>query len=460
MISKKSTIFFLLLIFVISFFIKLMPLYKGYNVPFGAVDSGFHIASALDISEGSFSSLVHPWWHLKNHVLINGYDIVDRNLASFFYPPFMHLALALGFLLIHPGIASVIIVSLLYSLSVIAIFLLCKSFGFRNVPALISSALIAVSVPLIQSQNYGFWTFLIATNFLILSYSFLRFKSRKSTWIGALFYFFALTTHWTFLIPAICIGLAESAINKNKEAKIYILAAILIAAPFYLYIFYLANPLSYIATHFEALILPNYALLMLALIGIAINFRKYYEVSIFAVLTAVISFIYYGLGMKFIFGDMVQFTYPFFTAFYVGSLFGNLSRKSFKAVLILIILAAFALDIASIQQIFNSSDASITKREFNDMLKLRQEFKPGDNTILAIDRNLIPWWLTIVSKDAKIVYPDTYEGEDMVKYYDAYFAGEINSSKYVFYKISKKGNSLVLEKNATLPKGKFGFRVD
>jgi len=458
MVSKKSTIFFLLSIFIISFLIKLMPLYKGYNVPFGAVDTGFHISSALDISEGNFKSIIHPWWHLKNHVLINGYDVVDRNLASFFYPPLVHLALALGFLFMHPGIWSVILVSLLYSLSAIAIFFLCKSFGFRDAPALASSALIAVSAPLAYSQNHGFWAFAIAFNFLILSYNFLRFKSRKSTWIGILFYFLAFATHWTFLIPAIAIGLVELIISKNKEARLYILAAVLIAAPFYSYIFYLANPFSYIATHFEILILPSYLLLMLALTGIAVNFRKYHEIGIFAVSIAVISFIYYVLGIRFIFGDMVQFTYPFFAAFYAGSLLNSPSKK-IKAVLMLTIFIAFALEMASIHQIFKSSEATITKKEFNDLLRLRHELKAGDSQILAIDRNLAPWWLTTASKDSKILYPYSYKGEDTVKYYNSYVSGEINSSKYVFYKIAKQNNSIVLEKNAALPKDRFGFRM-
>ena len=170
MFARKTSIYILLLIFLFSFLVKLSPLYHGYNVPLGAVDTSFHIASALDLYEGYYKGVIHPWWHLKNHYLIDGYDAVDRNSASFFYPPFIHAALAFGFLFSHPGIAAIIVVSLLYSLSIVAVFFVCKSFNFNDAPALASSALIAVSMPLIYSQNYGFWTFSIALNFAFTSF--------------------------------------------------------------------------------------------------------------------------------------------------------------------------------------------------------------------------------------------------------------------------------------------------
>src|SRR3989344_3477597 len=102
MIVRKASLYFLVAIFLISFSVKVMPLYKGHNVPFGAVDTSSHISTALDVREGNFKSLIHPWWHIKNHVLMDGYDIVDRNAASFFYPPFISMILAFGFLFLHP----------------------------------------------------------------------------------------------------------------------------------------------------------------------------------------------------------------------------------------------------------------------------------------------------------------------------------------------------------------------
>jgi len=122
MVINRKSIYVLLLLFLISFFMKLTPLYQGYNVPLGYVDTSFHISSALDLAGGNFNGFIHQWWHLENHYLLSGYDIVDRNSTAFFYPPFLHIILAFGFLFLHPGIATLILVSLLYSLSVIAIF--------------------------------------------------------------------------------------------------------------------------------------------------------------------------------------------------------------------------------------------------------------------------------------------------------------------------------------------------
>ncbi len=454
---KKASIYVLLLIFLISFFIRLMPLFKGYNVPFGVVDTSFHISSALDLSEGNFKSLTHPWWHLKNHILINGFDIVDRNSASFFYPPFLHIILAFSFLFLHPGIASIIIISLLYSLSVISIFFLCKSFNFKDGAALISAALIAVSVPLLYSQNYGFWTFTIALNFMILSYSFLRFKSRKFTRLSILFYFLALITHWAFFIFAIIIALIEI-FNKNKEAILYILSILIITLPFYLYIFYLANPFSYIATHFNIFIFPNFLLTLLAIIGFIFNFKKYRAITIFFSGALALTFLYYTLKIKFIFGDMVQFVYPFLISFYIGGLFQSVNKKKYKILLTIGIFVILAINLLTIQKVLSFAKASIEPKEFNDLLQLRNNFEPNDKTIIAIDRGLVPWWLTIVSKGSKIVYPATYENENIKEYYENYIFNKKNmSSDYTFYRITKKDSTLILENNVTLLKNPYRF---
>lgn len=445
----------LFILFMISFLIKINPLYKGYNVPYGVVDTSFHISSALDLSEGNFKSLVHPWWHLKNHILLDGLDVVDRNATTFFYPPFLHLILAVGFLFFPPE-ASIIIISLLYSLSVIAVYLLCKSFKLKDSSALISSALITFSIPLVYSQTYGFWTFLIAFNFLILSYSLLRFKSRKLTWISLLFYLLALTTHWTFFFFAALLGLVELFIAKNKEARLYLFSITIITAPFYTLLFNFANPLSYIAVHFSEIHLPNSALIMLSSIGFFLGIKKYKEMSIFTILILILSLSYYIFGFKFIFGDMVQFVYPFLVSFYTASLFGLVKARISKIIFLILIAVISIHSAISMQKLLVSTKASISKEEFNALMRLRTEFKSDDNTILSIDRGLFPWWITVVSKNSKIIYPDTYEKENMDKYKRDYIYNVIDKSKgYNFYKITKKNGNLTLERNVNLPKQSF-----
>ncbi|MBI2101154.1 hypothetical protein HYT53_00945 [Candidatus Woesearchaeota archaeon] len=447
--AKKITCL-LLAVFLISFLARLAPIYKGYNAPFGNVDTSSHIASALDLSEGNLKSLMHPWWHAKNHYLVNGYDVVDRNYSSFFYPPFINTALAFSFLFAHPGIASAVTISFLYSLSVFAIFLLCKSFKIKDMPSLVSAVLVAVSSPLAASQNYGFWTFAIASNFIILSYSFLRLRARKFTWLSIIFYFFALTTHWAFFGVALLAGLVELAIGKNKEAKFYLLAAAAITLPFYLLIIYTANPPAYITTHFNGLALPNPLLILLAASGLALAFRKHMEMAVFAILALMLSFAYYALNIKFAFGDMVQFAYPFLAAFYAGSLLHYSGKKAFKLVVALT-AAAIVLEFVSVAWILGSAEASISKNDFDGLLKLRKELSPDSKSIIAIERGLFPWWITIASKDSKILYPDTYEAEDISQYRQNYIVKETNGTGYVFYKIAKRNNSLIIEKNAALP---------
>jgi len=265
-------------------------------------------------------------------------------------------------------------------------------------------------------------------------------------------------THWAFFPAALAIGLLELIVHKSKEAKLYILSAVLVTLPLYAYVFYLANPLSYVGTHFEGLIIPSYMLVILAISGFFLNFRKHPDMSILALAALTMSFVYYILNVKFIFGDMVQFAYPFFTSFYASSLFQYANKKSFKIALTALVLIALAMNLLVIQQIFNSMLPSIATKEFDQLLQLRKDFKPDDKTILAIDRGLLPWWLTIVSKDSKIVYPDSYESEDISKYYKNYINEEVSTTDgYVFYRISKQNNFLTLEKNATLSKKLYGF---
>jgi len=152
----------LVLIFLISFSVKILPLLLGCRVPFGWLDTAYHISTALDVKEGNFKSLFHPWWHIPNHIFEYGVDLIDRNSKSFFYPPLLHVLLALSMVFTHPGVAAIITISFLYSLSVISIFLLCKSHGLSGSSSLISSLIVGSSSSLTYSQNFGFWTFSIA----------------------------------------------------------------------------------------------------------------------------------------------------------------------------------------------------------------------------------------------------------------------------------------------------------
>ena len=179
---------------------------------------------------------------------------------------------------------------------------------------------------------------------------------------------------------------------------------------------------------------------------------------VFSFLSFFIFALFYFFGMKLIFADMIQFIFPFIVAFYIGALFQNINKKNIKHVFAIILLAAVISDFMLIKGIFDSSKPSITSKDFNNLLELRNEFKPDETTIIAADRGLLPWWITVVSKNSKIIYPDTYENENLKEYRQNYILNETKTAGgYTFYRIAKKGDKLVLEKNAALPKKIYGF---
>lgn len=227
--------------------------------------------------------------------------------------------------------------------------------------------------------------------------------------------------------------------------------------PFFIYIFYLQSPFAYVATHFSAFIPGSYFLIIIAVMGLIINFRKYKTLKILLYLTVCASLVYYIAHITVVFGDMVQFTYPFFIAFLIGSLFET-DKKIFKTIIGIFVAIILITNFISIQHLFTSTKPAISNQEFNELLKLRKEFKPDSNTILAIERGLLPWWITVVSKDSKIIYPETYELEDMGGYYKKYILKEIDLTEgNTFYLITRRGNTLVLEKNVNLSKELYKF---
>jgi hypothetical protein len=447
MLESKHTLTILSCIFAFSFLLKILPLFFGNYVPYGYVDPQFHISSAMDLSEGNFGSMIHPWWHLKNHLMLDGRDVVDREAASFFYPPLLHFFLAAGYLFFHPGIWTILIISSLYSLSVIAMFLICRSFNLSRESSLIASLLVGTSEVLVKSQNMGFWTFAIALNFAIISCALLRKKSSMSTVLSIVFFLLSLLTHWAFLLPAVVIGLFEHFISKNRFAKSYIASVLAFSAPFIAIILYFSSPFLYIGTYFQELILPSFPIIVLAFIGCAINFKKYLQIALFAFLSLGLSLVCYLTSIRFIFADMIQFSFPFFASFFAASLFENVKGKA-KAVLAIFVIVIVAFGCFKIFINDVTSRSTITNVEFNQLLDLRAQFLDEKNTIITTNLSEIRFWLTIVSKDSKMIYPFTHESEDMKKYYANYVLRRSNqTANFSFFEIKRQDNRLILSKD-------------
>ena len=425
--GKSNTYLIFVLIFLLSFLIRAIPLLQGYTVPHGYVDTSSHISLALDLKEGDIDSLVHPWWHVKNHYIINDYDIVDRNAASFFYPPFIALILAGGYMFLHPGIGTIIIISLLYSLSTIAVFLLCKSFGVRDRFSLIASLIIALSPALLVSQYFGFWSFMIALNFMILSYSYFRLGRMR---LSVLFAFISAITHWGFIVLIIAVFLLE--FNKGKKSMDYLKYSLAFLIPFYLVLIITWNPFTYVTTHFTEFLFVNIPLAILAVVSFVLFFKKYKPAAIASIIIIALVCVYYAFPVI-LFGDMLQFVIPFIIAFFIAVLLNEIPffRKNSKlhshssiveVILLLIIGISLMLNIIALASICHTTQPSITNKQFDALLGLRSGID-NDKSVLSIQKGMAPW-IVLVGKDSLILYPFSYEDENMVVYYNNYIIGE------------------------------------
>lgn len=446
-------------VFVLGFFLRIAPLLQGHTVPYGYVDTSSHIGAALDVSEGNFASLLHPWWHLKNHILVGGYDVVDRTITSFFYPPLIHLLLAASFLTLHPGIATYLVISLIFSLGTIAIFFLCRTFKFSEWQAALAAALTAFSWPLIRAQHLGFWTFPTAFTFAIFSYAFLRHRNRRATWASIVFALLSLTTHWAFFPIFFLFGAAELYYAKNTEAGFFLKCFALMNALLFALVFYFSNPWEYIPTYYNSFLAPALPLAALGAWGYISSVKKYPGIGLAAFAAFSASAMFHLFSLRFIFADMVQLSLPFFLAFFTATLVGQEKSRAAKIILVMLIAASLVSEIGSSISFFQETQPSIPNKIFDGLISLR-EHALADGAILAIDREIPGWWIAIVSKDAKILYPDTYEGELRNEYSQRYFSSNQQLlGNFTFTLITERDGKLLLNENATLAKEKYGWNI-
>jgi hypothetical protein len=381
----------------------------GYKVPHGWVDTAYHISVALDVKEGNFDSLFHPWWHLPNRVFNETLDIVDRNSKSFFYPPFLHIVLALCMFFTHPGVAAIVCVSFLYSLSVISMFLLSKSFGLGNSEAYISSLLICFSASLLFSQNFGFWSFSVSLIFLILSFSFLKFylKEGKTKLLALSLIFGSLSTliHWVVgAILLIVSALLFDSANIDRNKKFFFSFGILYLLSILIFLTF-TDTFSYQVTYFYQFFWEIPVLYFLAFVGWILAFKKEGKnlIHFLPVAAFLLMFLFYFFQVKIPFADMVQFTIPFFTAFYISYTYKLLNGKikTFYSILLAFLLTISFFNTLKIQL---TTQPSLTNKQFDSLLNLRSTFSPNSTTILGM-KGEYGYWITIVSKNSKILNP-------------------------------------------------------
>jgi hypothetical protein len=213
----------------------------------------------------------------------------------------------------------------------------------------------------------------------------------------------------------------------------------------------MANPLSYIGTHHNQVFLSNPLLIIGGLIGISLSFKRYKQI-VLLLICSIILLLLYLLGIKFLFGDMIQFALPFFVSFFIAAFLNRVKFKKIGYTIVFLILLFCAIQIYNYQV---SISASISDQDYYKLLELRRSFDDNENTIVVLDADIYAAWISLISKDSKILYPFSYEGEDMDVFFNNYILNEqkgIDSYQFVYI---RRRNNLVLE-NDTID---YGFKI-
>lgn len=383
------------------FTVKAFPVAQASTVPPGWVDTSYHTSTALDVSRGNIDSLMHPWWHVKgNSVTVDGLAVIDRESETFYYPPFLHLFIAAFMLVLPAGLATILSVSLLYSLSVPASYLLARSYRIANRPALLGAGLTGSSLPLLRSQLMGFWSFASAFIFGTLAFSFYRINRERSDRRYLAGYLAtglaSALTHWVF--GAFVVGLPVlDTLIEGKELDWKIPGTMLaLLLPNYLLFFATSSIGNYTATSFNGFypwIGP-----VIAVAGLAISWKRYRAVNLllFGTLAAMTA---YYLGVPLPFGGMLQFALPLLAGFQFAAIYRE-SPERFRQPLAVIAAAAILFGLLAQIPAGRNAGRAITEEQFHELIDARDELP--DRIIAGRG---IGSWVTLASRDRRILSP-------------------------------------------------------
>lgn len=423
--DRRKILILLSVIFLLSFGVKSVAILSESTVPPGWVDTAYHTSTSIDVSEGDFDSLIHPWWHIKeNSEIVDGLKVIDRNSVTFYYPPFLHLFTAAFMLFMSAGTATIISISLIYSLSVPAVYLLSRSYDLDRDSSLISAAVVAGFPALLHSQVMGFWSFAGAFIFGLISFSFYRLYRKKQDPKFIAGYIvagvLASLTHWVFGAFVVGMPVLDRLVEDQQFDWKIPLLALSALLPNYIVFFATSNIGSYITTSFDR-IFPSVSPVVIVA-GIIVSRGKYRTIDLFASGSLVGAGIYYMFDLAIPFGDMIQFALPLLAGFYAGSLYSKIDRKKvkniFKGLTLLLILVGFWT------QFFIGQDStrSVNEKEFQQLVEMRDEIP---DKIIA-GGNSTGSWLTIASGERKIVSP-----------YDDFNPSKLNKNRFHYLNIEE-----------------------
>ncbi|QKQ97932.1 hypothetical protein GKQ38_00135 [Candidatus Nanohaloarchaea archaeon] len=416
--KRDKALLVLTLLTVTVFAVKAFPVFSASTVPPGWVDTSYHTSTALDVSRGDLDSLMQPWWHIQgNSEMVQGLPVIDRNSKTFYYPPFLHVFIA-GFMLFLPtGLATIISVSLIYSLAVPATYLLSRSYKLGREASLLGAGIAGASIPLLHSQLMGFWSFATAFIFGIASFSLYRLyrRNRERKYLAG--YIFAglasVLTHWVFGAFIIGMPLFDTILERKQlDWKIPGLA-LAVMLPNYIAFFATSSIGSYITTSFEKFYPSISPVIVIA--GIGLSREKYRTIDIFSAGSLTGAVLYY-LGAPIPFGGMIQFALPLLAGFYTASIYSSTDmeelRKAFTVLAAIFIAASFFAQAS----IGSGAPRAVSEEQFQDLIDARS--KVGDKIVVPAEG--VDTWVTLASGENRIMNP-----------YAQYNASELDSD--VFY---------------------------
>jgi hypothetical protein len=213
-------------------------------------------------------------------------------------------------------------------------------------------------------------------------------------------------THWIFgAIQLILVILTPNSLGKSHGKK-FLFSFGLLYFLFLLFFLSFTNTFSYQFSYFYPIFLENPIFFTLMGVGWILAIKKDKEnLLIHSLLTIVLVLMgtYYLLNIKIPLVDMLQFTLPFFTAFYVSYICQLLKGKS-KTIYLIFLILVVAVNFLNILDTQLTTKPSLTNEQFDSLLNLRNSFLPNSTTLLKIGEKY-GYWITLVSKDSKIINP-------------------------------------------------------
>lgn len=418
---KQKKALKLLAILTLSIFIlKAFPIADASTVPPGWIDTSYHTSTAVDVSRGDLDSLMHPWWHIQgNSATVQDVPVIDRNSRTFYYPPFLHLFMASFMLVLPAGLATILSISLIYSLSGPATYLLARSYEIDRKSSLLGAAFAATSVPLIHSQVMGFWSFAAAFILGITAFSFYRLHRKNGGRKLLAAYLITSTatvlTHWVFGAFVIGMPLLSTLLEeKTVDWKIPGLGLATVL-PHYA-VFFATSKLSiYSTTTFDKFYTSVTPAAIIG--GLLISRGRNRTIDFFSAGSLAGMTAYY-LGAPITFGGMIQFALPILAGFYIAETRQSINGEELAKAFTILATLFIAVSMISQAAIGNNSGRVLTETQFHDLIDARDEI-PEEKIVAGSE---VGTWITLASGENRIVNP-----------YAEYNASRLDERFYVLY---------------------------